>query len=170
MENLPSQIKPTFEAITAAIGTFSKEDFNTVPFDKSWTAGQVAQHVKLSIDGMPELFTAETEASNRDADEKVKMIRDVFLDFDKKYDSPESIFPEDKFYEPQGFVSFFSNYSRELAELVARLDMSEICLGFEIPGFGPMTRLEFLSFVLFHTQRHVRQMENIRKTQNEIVS
>ncbi|MBD3583709.1 DinB family protein [Flavobacterium selenitireducens] len=166
MERLTSQISPTFESMVAAVSSFSDAEFNAVPFAKSWTGGQVAEHVKLSIEGIPELFAAETAASDRDPEEKIEMVAGVFLDFDKKYESPESIVPEEKTYDRQDYLKFYKDFLRTLGELAANLDMSRICLGFEIPGFGPMTRLEFLSFVLFHTQRHVRQMENIRKALN----
>jgi len=166
MENLSKQIAPTFESMVRVIRSFTDSGFNAVPFENSWTAGQVARHVQLSICGMPELFKGETQPSDREPDEKVSMVADVFLDFGKKYESPESILPEQKDYERDRFLSFFTSYADEIASLSNELDMSQICQDYEIPGFGPMTRLEFLSFVLFHTQRHVLQMENIRSKIN----
>jgi len=161
MEELKAQIAPTFNNMVKAIQRFSHSGFNAIPFEGSWTPGQIAAHVKMSVQGIPELFTSETRPANRKADEKVQMVADVFLDFGKKYDSPEAIVPKQKEYDQERFIAFFSEYSDALQAMVSQLDMSEICLGFEIPGFGPMTRLEFLSFVLFHTQRHTHQMEKI---------
>lgn len=144
MEKLTAQIQPTFEAMVSAIEKYKDEDFNKIPFEGSWTGGQVCEHVKLSIEGMPELFQGKTEASNREPDEKVAMVAGVFLDFDKKYDSPEFIIPKQKSYDQNQFADFFSEYGKNLEELAAKLNMAKICLDFEIPGFGhDATRISF---------------------------
>jgi hypothetical protein len=44
---------------------------------------------------------------------------------------------------------------------VQTLDLTSTCLGFELPGFGKFTRLEWGNFILYHTQRHMHQMKNI---------
>ena len=124
-----SQIAPTFNAMLKAISEFSAADFNQIPFEESWTAAQVAEHVKLSIEGIPELFTGATQASDRDPGEKVQMVADVFLDFETKYESPEFIVPQQKEYSIESFTSFFSAYSERLAHLVEELDMSRSASG-----------------------------------------
>ncbi|NUY80777.1 DinB family protein [Flavobacterium sp. MAH-1] len=161
MENLQIQIQPTFDAMISAIRGCDDDNFNKIPFEGSWTAGQVAEHIRLSVKGIPELFMAKTEKTDRDPEQKIPIVAGIFLDFDKKFQSPDFIYPEMKTYERESFVAFYSDYCDKLERTVAQLDMSEICLGFEIPGLGPMTRQELLAFALFHTQRHTRQMRNI---------
>lgn len=160
--NLSLQVQPTFEMVTIAIGSFSEPSFNEIPFEGSWTAGQVAQHIKLSVGNMLGLLNGNTEESQRPADQKVQQVADVFLNFGIKMKSPEFIIPQMKQYDQQRFMAFYEDYSAQLQLAAAKLDLTEICIDFELPGFGPMTRLEWLSFVLFHTQRHTAQLERIR--------
>jgi hypothetical protein len=49
----------------------------------------------------------------------------------------------------------------KLAEAVKLLDLSVICLDFELPGMGMLTRLEWIDFYVFHTRRHIVQLERI---------
>lgn len=161
MENLQAQIQPTFDDMVSAIRECNDDDFNKIPFEGSWTAGQVAEHVRLSVKGVPELFVAKTEKTDRDPEQKIPIVAGIFLDFDKKFQSPDFIYPKMKTYDKESFVAFYSDYADALGKLVTKLDMSETCLGFEIPGLGPMTRQELLAFVLFHTQRHTCQIRNI---------
>ncbi|MBE7179216.1 MAG: DinB family protein, partial [Mucilaginibacter polytrichastri] len=41
------------------------------------------------------------------------------------------------------------------------MDLSMLCLGFDFPGLGFLTRYEWLYFNIYHTQRHIRQLRNI---------
>ncbi|WP_290841220.1 DinB family protein [Flavobacterium sp.] len=161
MENLKNKIQPTFDAMAAAIRNTPDSEFNNVPFPGSWTPAQAAQHIKLSIQNLPGMLQGKTEASDRKPDEKVKMVADVFLDFDTKMKSPESIEPQMREYDKSKMSEFYETFGSQLEDVANRLDLSEICLDFEIPVFGPMTRLEWIAFALFHTQRHTRQIENM---------
>lgn len=161
MENFAPQIKPTFEAIVLEIGRFSDEDFNKVPFKGSWTPGQVCQHVKLSVQGMPGLWQGNVVTPDRKPDAHVKMLADVFLDFSTKLDSPDFILPEAKKYSQEEFVRFFTDFAKKLQPLAETLDMGQLCVGFEFPNSGPLTRQELLAFLLFHTQRHTNQLKKI---------
>ena len=48
-----------------------------------------------------------------------------------------------------------------MGEGIRLLDLSATCLDFEMPGIGALTRLEWLWFYVWHTQRHLRQVKNI---------
>ncbi len=68
-----SGIEETFSRLTAAISKFSEKQFSTpFPFEGSWTAGQVAEHIIKSIGGMPD---QKTQPSDRAHNEKIEAIR-----------------------------------------------------------------------------------------------
>lgn len=159
--DIVNQIAPTFDRLIEVISGFDHESFNAVPFEGSWTAGQCVQHIKLSGGTIIDVLEGSVEKASRDPEEKVAQVAGLFLDFDTKMKSPEFIDPEMKTYDAQRFINFFSKFKINLDEAANRLDLSQVCLDFEIPGFGPMTRFEWIAFVLFHTQRHVRQLEKI---------
>ncbi|MGK4569346.1 DinB family protein [Flavobacterium sp. 3HN19-14] len=152
---------PVFEELTQLIDSFSEENFNKIPFEGSWTAGQVAQHIKLSAGNVTSVLNGNTAATDRDPEEKIAQLRDLFMNFDTKMQSPVFIIPEFKKYKTEKFVTFFKNLEEDLSEAIENLDLSQTCLDFEIPGFGKLTRIELIAFVIFHTQRHIHQMRKI---------
>lgn len=159
--DITNQIVPTFDRLIEVISGFDDESFNAIPFEGSWTAGQCAQHIKLSGGRIIDVLEGRIEKTSRDPEEKAGQIAAIFLDFDTKRKSPEFIDPTMKTYDVQRFNDFFRKFKADLDEAANRLDLSQICLDFEIPGLGAMTRFEWIAFVLFHTQRHVRQLEKI---------
>lgn len=157
-----NQVVPTFDRLIEVISGFDGVSFNTIPFEGSWTAGQCVQHIKLSAGTIIDVLEGRIEKASRDPEEKVGQIAAMFLDFSTKMESPEFINPEMKTYDAQRFIDFFRTFKANLDEAANRLELSQVCLDFEIPGFGTMTRFEWIAFVLFHTQRHVHQLERIR--------
>jgi hypothetical protein len=46
------------------------------------------------------------------------------------------------------------------------LDLDMTCLDFDIRTFGYLTRLEAVYFFLYHTKKHIHQLQNIVKKLN----
>ena len=49
----------------------------------------------------------------------------------------------------------------KIREAAKTLKMSEICSAFSFPLYGELTRLGFMWFIVYHTQRHIHQLKNI---------
>ncbi len=73
------------------ISVFSEEKFNTVPFEDSWTAAQVSDHILKSVSGVLEMLYTNTKQTKRQPDEKAGAIRSMFLDFTTKMKSPDFV-------------------------------------------------------------------------------
>jgi hypothetical protein len=155
------QVRPTFGKLNDVISGFSDENFNEVPFEGSWTAGQVSQHIKLAAGNLLQLLHGNTQKPSRKSDEKIEQLASIFLDYTHKMKSPDFILPPMKTYGQKPFVQFFENLNANLEIAAAKLDLSQVCLDFELPNMGTLTRLEWIAFVLFHTRRHTHQLENI---------
>ena len=54
-------IDATLSELLEVISGFDQEQFNIVPFEDSWTPGQVAQHLVLSISAFVELMKGPTK-------------------------------------------------------------------------------------------------------------
>jgi DinB family protein len=76
--------------------------------------------------------------------------------------SPEFIVPEAMDYKKDYLLQSLDKIEEELLVAIKQLDLTQTCTSFELPVYGSLTRLEALSFVLYHTQRHIRQLKNIR--------
>jgi hypothetical protein len=154
------KIKETCSDLLQILDAFSEVEFNTVPPYGGWTPGQVAEHLLLSA-GVVEVISGRTVAATRPPDEKVAGIAGIFLDFTTKLSSPPFIVPAQGEYSKTEMINRLRVVWTKLAEAVRLLDLSVICLDFEFPGSGTLTRLEWISFYVFHTQRHVAQLHRI---------
>ncbi len=157
--NILNELTQTKADLIEALSAIDREKFNTAPFEGSWTVGQITEH--LLKGNNVELLYADTEPTTRMPDEKVNAIADVFLNFKLKLTPPESILPSDTHQDKQLMIGRLINVFDQLIDACKKLDLSAICLGWVIPAFGPLTRLEFLWLYNVHTRRHIRQIKNI---------
>lgn len=149
------------EAISQLVGLMSSLDetqVNTVPYEDSWTAGQLFSHVTKSINGMAGAMLKESAPAERDPGEKIAMLRETFLNFSTKMQSPDFIIPDDGPYQKQDTILALTASFEKMKEGTSKANLTELVKG--LP-FGDVTKLELLHFVLYHTQRHLQQLKKI---------
>lgn len=161
-DQLITDIQTTIAELLQVISAFKDDEINIVPFEGSWTAGQVAEHV-LKSSGISEVLHGKVEPTQRQPDQYVAPLRDQFLNFDIKMTSPDFILPSDGPHNKQELLVELDNTWKKTAAAAATQDLSMTCLDFELPGLGTMTRYEWISFLTVHTQRHTWQLKNIHK-------
>ena len=157
---LLTDIQVTGRDLLQGLGAFDPASFNEVPFEGSWTAGQVADHLLRSA-GVLQVLHGRTASAHRLPNEKVELIRHVFLDFKTKLKSPDFIVPSGGPHDQDDAVGRLREVWTGMESAVQRLDLEQLCLGFDLPVFGLMTRLEWITFYMLHTQRHIRQIRRI---------
>jgi hypothetical protein len=151
------------------ISSFTDEEINTVPFEGSWTPGEVAQHIIITLGGYMEQLEGPVTDTGRAFDEKVPLLKDMFLNFDVKYESPVSALPEIKHYDKREILHKLEALKHHINHYDRATDMTLSCVAFEFPGgLGSLTRTENLHFLLYHTKRHLHQLKNIHKAINHI--
>lgn len=158
---LLQQVGETGSAFIDVLSKFTEQSFNTIPFEGSWTAGQVAEHVYKSSSGTPMVLTAETATTGRNPEEKVAVIESIFLDFSTKMKSPDFILPSDDRHDKAQLIQDMENTVAEIIRLTDTLDLTATCKMVEFPGIGYFTRWEWISFFVCHTKRHTHQLQNI---------
>ena len=154
------------EAIKAAgadlrdqLSGLGADRINTVPFEGSWTAAQLADHVSKATAGLAATMAMEGEPTDRQPDERVDALKTTFLDFSLKMQSPDFIKPGPGPYQKEEILAALDNAFGTVGAVDANADMSVVLNGLPM---GPITKLELLHFVLYHTLRHNHQLENIR--------
>ena len=90
-KELQSEINKTFSELGEIISSFDEDQFNLIPFEGSWTAGQVTQHVTLSISGFEKIMNGSIAETERSPDALKQKIKEIFLDFTTKIKSPDFI-------------------------------------------------------------------------------
>ena len=153
----------TFVALKETMALFNDELFNKVPFDGSWTPGQVVEHIILSSSGFAKILYAEVAPTDREIEELVPRIKSDFLNFSSKMKSPDFISPAVKAYDQFELLSKVEKISKETISAISALDLNQTCLAFELPGYGFLTRWEAVYFVIYHTQRHVHQLREMHR-------
>lgn len=140
------------------VSSFSEAELNKLPFKGSWTAAQVAEHVKKSNLGMINTLSSEGGAIDRDPAARVQELKDIFLNFEIKLQSPQFIIPAEGEYKKAPLVKDLHASIEQILELSRTVNRQE---GIKHPIFGEITRQEILHFIVYHTQRHLRQLNNI---------
>jgi hypothetical protein len=159
--DLQHEIANTKAEVLKALDLFDKDSINVVPFEGSWTAGQVAEHILMSISGVLETIKGPVKPTERNPQEHIKQLGDIFLNMDIKMKSPDFIIPSNN---PQNIVSLSVALSSTLdgiKQVAEKGDLTVTCIGFDMPVLGALTKLEWISFASFHTRRHTQQLKNI---------
>jgi hypothetical protein len=159
--DLQNELTNTKKDLLNVLNLFDQENINAIPFEDNWTGGQVAEHVLKSLCGCLQNITGTTKLTERNPEEHVKQLGEIFLNMDIKMKSPDFIIPSN---EPKNKSSLIKSLGESLdgIKIVAGTeDLSATCTAFEMPVLGALTRLEWISFSLFHTQRHIQQLKNI---------
>jgi len=144
------------------LSSFSEEAFNAIPFEGSWTPAQVLEHLLKSLQGILKTLYGATTITERPPNEKVKAFKEVFLNFEIKMKSPESILPKSSL--PLSKRSSLNDLERIITKFevpIKDLNLAKTCTTIEFPGLGEFTRLEWIYFTVFHMQRHTHQLKKI---------
>ncbi len=149
--------------LQSIIERFDSADINKIPFEGSWTAGQLAEHVIKSQNIFPGLMTGKTVETMRPVEEKREMIEKIFLDFSNKMKSPDFIIPSAEPHDKEILVKEIREKREENIAALTRNDLTRTLPAFELPAIGTLTGREWGWFITYHTQRHIHQLENIFK-------
>ncbi len=142
------------------MASLNEHQINKIPYEDSWTAGQLFRHVSKSTNAMAKALKQQGEAADRETDERVPELKKTFLDFLHKMKSPDIIVPDEQHYEKQSIVNELNAAIKSFDESAATVNANELIHGLPL---GPITKLEIIHFTWYHTQRHLHQMRKICK-------
>ncbi len=163
-EELLTSFDNTTSELVQALSSLTEKELNRIPFDGSWTAGQVGEHLLLSGAGITKLLTGNTHTIKRPANEKVELIESIFLDFSKKAKSAKTICPSDEPKEKEKLIRALKETMDEIRKTADAIDLSLSCKDFPFPTLGEFTRWEWINFVICHTKKHIHQIKHISKS------
>ena len=153
-------LEKTTGELIEIISSLGQEELNETPFEGSWTAGQVGSHLLKSY-GIIEILNRPLPKTKRPAGEKIEQIKAVFLNFDTKFKSSQIILPSDDPIDQEILLNALKERIAQIKEVIQTKDLAGICERIVVPGFGELTRLEWLHLILYHTQRHIHQLIHI---------
>ena len=160
-KNILEQFDNTTTDLLETINLFSKEQFNKIPFEGSWTGGQVCEHLFKAESGLPMVLKSDGQTTTKDSGEKIPIIESIFLDFSKKLQSPDFILPSPEPKDKDMLYHSMQSNRQEIRELIQSTDLTLTFPAYPFPQLGEFTGLEWLTFAICHSKRHTRQLKNI---------
>lgn len=160
-QEISDLLKAGKEELLTLLESISENNINKIPFKDSWTAAELADHLVKSTSSFSKLLKNKVEDTPADFPDRVENIKDVMLDFDKKFQAPEFIIPKKNNCKKDKLLITLNSLFEDLINSVSSLDLSKTCTLFEMPGVGKVTRREAVWFVIYHTQQHNHQLKNI---------
>jgi len=157
-EDVLESVEKTTSDLFQLLDRFDQQNINRIPFEDSWTAAQLADHITRSNLSITKALLLNGAAATRDKGARIKELKEIFLDFKTKLKSPEFIVPTKTSYERSSVLSYLKQSVEKLLEVSTQTDMSTMI---NHPAFGDITKFEILHFVLYHTQRHFYQLKKI---------
>jgi hypothetical protein len=157
-----STVQSTIHEFQGLISSFDEMQINTVPFEGSWTPGQVAQHIIMASSGFGKVLNGPAIETQRAPDELQGRIKQDFLNFGIKMKSPDFILPRLKDYDKQRLLNALEGIKDDVVKSATDLDLTQTCMAFELPVYGKLTRFEAVYFLIYHTQRHAHQLKKIK--------
>lgn len=98
----------------------------------------------------------------RPVDERVLELKNILLDYELKMESPNFILPDDRKFTKKESIEGIQKVFSELIIHLGNTELSEL-IDHDSP-LGSITKWEIANFIMFHSQRHLHQIENIVKS------
>lgn len=148
----------TSSKLLQLVSSFTEEAMEERRVAGSWTPAQICEHIIKSNNSIAHALSAKTEITEREPDLRVPEVKELFLDFTKKFQSPPFVIPTRVDYKKEMIIEDLQKSIKEFRELANTVNLYETG---DIPGFGVLTKLELVYFNVYHTQRHIKQLENL---------
>jgi hypothetical protein len=157
-EKLRIAFSNAYDEFIATFSSFDENNINSIPFEGSWTPAQVALHIILATDGLPD---STTRPLDRDVDLYLPRIRPWWEDMSQKFKAPQPLYPDNKPRLKKDLLAEMQRVRNKDLSIILEQDLSLICLDFELPTIGLLTRYEWLWFMEMHLKRHLFQLEKM---------
>lgn len=156
-----NELSNTTKELVQLLSSFNQAQINTVPFEGSWTAAQVGEHIHKSNEGMIKMLYGPVKPTVRDPAQHVTPIKNMLLDVNQKFHSDASIIPANMSYDKEDLITVLLQTGAQISEALNMGNLTETCTLFSFRVFGELTKQEVTWFMIYHMQRHIHQISNI---------
>ncbi len=161
-EQLITEIENAHQKFIQRLSKFSEQKLNRTEKEDSWTAGQIAEHIIKSNGGiLTKLLNGDTKPASRPYDEQVDLIKNVFRSEDKMKTAPV-LEPGQPPHSLKELVNSLTQQKAQQLETIKEKELKELSSELQFPPApNGLTRYEWIIFMVEHTNRHSKQIENI---------
>src|SRR5258706_6548889 len=133
-----ADLNTTTNELLELISSANETTLNSVPFKDSWTAAQLASHITKSNKAINQALNMKGRPAERNPDARAGELKEMFLDFSIKFQSPEFIVPAAGSYQKEKLVDDLKRSIEHLKETGNKTNLAEII---SLPAFGEITKL-----------------------------
>lgn len=164
LEEVKTEFEQVFDQVNKLVSGVDADKINVKPSENKWSAAQVARHLIKANSGFPTLISGAGEETNREPDAMIERIRRDFADFGIKMEAADFLVPEEQVYEKDRLLKTLETIKSDISRAVENADMTKTYKKIEFPVYGYLTGLETLAFIVYHTKRHVHQLNKLYET------
>ncbi len=167
IQEVKNALKKSTNQLVEALTNFPKRDFNKKPSAGAWSAGDVAEHLWLiDIAIIEKVIQGPLQSTDRGTIEKVDKIKAAFLDFETKF-TADLTKPADRAKDKDVIINKIKTSRQNFMDLLDTTNLRQECLGFNHSLFGLMTGIEWVYYTIYHSERHLEQIERIENELNK---
>jgi len=160
-----NELNKTHDRFTSTLDGLSKEQLNYKVVEDSWSIAECAEHLAISENSMFDMLTQtlNTEADpSRRAEVKMpdEQIIAMIVDRSKKVKTSTAFEPSGKYGSFEETVEEFKSKRKEHIEYI-KTTQDDLRNRYQQFPFGTIDAYQIVLFMSAHTERHVRQMEEI---------
>lgn len=156
------------DAFMERLKTVPGTAFNRVPFDGSWSPAQVGDHVHKFLGGIDAALRMPRAEPDRAPDAHEPLLREIFLNFDRKSKAPVIVEPSKDRIEKEELITALAQITGTLCIRISEGNLLARCVGLPFPTIGDMTGMEWVLFGDYHLQRHTHQLEQMQPFFNKV--
>jgi len=164
-------LEKTRAGVLAATKGLSEAQWNFKPATNRWSVAEVMEHIASAEDFLMDLIQKQVmTAPPRAAGEDVKALDDFVLkaipDRSVKAQAPEPLQPNNRFGTPKESLKHFGeSRDKTVAFLKTTNDLRQHA--FESPPLGKkLDGYEWVLFIAAHSERHTKQIEEVKADPN----
>ena len=163
-------LESTKQAVLDATAGLSEAQWNFKPASDRWSVAEVVEHIAAAEDFLMGMVTTQVmKAPARPAGDDVKAIDDMVVakvpDRSHKAQAPEPLKPTNRFGSPQASLKHFTD-ARAQTEVFLKThdDLREHAV--DSPMGKKLDGYEWVLFVAGHSERHTKQINEVRADPN----
>lgn len=163
-------LESTRQAVLDATAGLSEAQWNFKPAPGRWSIAEVAEHIAAAEDYLMGMVTSQVmKAPARPGGDDVKAIDDMVVtkvpDRSRKAQAPEPLKPTNRFGSPQASLKHFTD-ARAQTEVFLKTHDDLRDHAIDSPMGKKLDGYEWMLFVAGHSQRHTKQINEVKADPN----
>lgn len=134
------------------------------PHHKAWNLGEIFEHIVLSEKGIKNILEkklARKEVGKNQLWEEAKL--EFLMKRSVQYPAAEIVKPKGLWIKHRDLLKSFQMNRFEIQNYISQPEIYQSTKAFGHDLLGDMTYIDWVNFMMYHANRHVRQMNEVLK-------